>query len=79
MGEERGQNSDDAAIGDDSAASSFTEKWGWIAVIDRVSEITRLTWRDVFSMAIMEVLNIYSYGVDKDAERERQRKLFEKK
>ena len=44
--------------------------------MDRVSEITRLTWPEVYSMAIIETLNIYSYALDKAAEERRQLKGF---
>lgn len=56
--DERGDNSGEEAEG-------FSRKWGWVAVVDRVAETARTSWREVYASPIIETLNILAYAADK--------------
>lgn len=59
--------------------SEFSQKWNWICWIDRVSEVTRLNWHQVYDMQIQEFLNIICYLLDKGKEEKRQIDLWKAK
>ena len=48
-----------------SYCESFTQKWGWLRLVDMVSEATRDRWSSVFEMTAIEFLNIVCYTIDK--------------
>lgn len=64
--EDEGTEEDDSSVSDD-----YSRKWGWLAMVDTVSEITRLNWQEVFKLSVIEFLNIACYARDK-AEHEKQ-------
>ncbi|MBQ2190103.1 MAG: hypothetical protein II452_04465, partial [Paludibacteraceae bacterium] len=56
--------------------NAFTQRWGWLAVIDAVSETYRCSWEAATAMSVTEFLNVYCYRNDKIAEKERQEQLW---
>lgn len=50
---------------EDRPADSFTERWGWVANIDAVAELTHESWSAVWQMNIVEFFNLISYRRDK--------------
>lgn len=61
-GEEQGDTREvQASVG------TFGEKWGWIAMVDRVSETVRDSWEKVMGMNVFEFFNIVAYATDKAA------------
>jgi hypothetical protein len=59
-GEEWREKEDDAG-----SNNEFGKKWGWISMVDRVSETIREPWGVVFDMGVMEFFNILCYAKDK--------------
>lgn len=57
----------------------FASKWNWISWVDRISEVTRLNWYQVYDMQINEFLNIMCYIIDKTAEEKRQIEEWKRK
>lgn len=54
--------------GDDEGGGEvdpFTAKWGWVANVDAVAELTHTPWSEVWGMAIIEFLNLLAYRSDK--------------
>jgi hypothetical protein len=45
--------------------TGFTERYGWIVVIDRLANSDVLKWNEVFELPAMEFLNYASYQVEK--------------
>lgn len=74
--EEGERSSEEVSIKEDdrsvSENSEFGAKWNWVCWIDRVSEVTRLNWHQVYDMYIQEFLNIICYLIDKGNEEKRQ-------
>ena len=56
---------------DGESNSEFTAKWGWFALVNRVSDTTKETWNNVFHMDITSFFNIVCFSNDK-AEFEKQ-------
>lgn len=65
--EERGNEEEDTG-----SNNEFGNKWGWISMVDRVSETIRESWKVVFDMGVMEFLNILCYSKDKAAFEKKQ-------
>lgn len=65
--EERRQEEDDG-----TGNTEFGKKWGWIHMVNRVSETIREPWGVVFDMGVMEFLNILCYAKDKAAFEKKQ-------
>lgn len=53
-------------------------KWGWVNLVDKVSQTCRCSWDDVWRMTALEFLNIVSYYKDKTAEEQRALEEFKK-
>ena len=56
----------------EEGAAGFTEKWGWVAQVDAVAELTRDTWDRVYAKPVMEFLTLVCYGIDKGNEIQRR-------
>jgi hypothetical protein len=67
-----GQGEEGEDLEDDSRAGGFSEKWGWIANVDAVSETCRCSWNEVWQMTAMEFLNILCYRMDKIAKEQEE-------
>lgn len=59
---------------DAQGAEGFTAKWGWLAQVDAVAELTRETWGAVFGKRVIEFLTLVCYNIDKHNEIQRQYK-----
>lgn len=72
---------DDAAPEDDEGGedvqegpAGFAQKWGWVAQVDAVAELTRDTWDHIYARPVLEFLTLVCYRVDKQNEIQRQYK-----
>lgn len=63
----------------DETINPFTQKWSWIIWIDKVSEVTRFNWHQIYDMQIKEFLNIICYVIDKANEENRQIEEWKRK
>jgi len=68
-GHPEGGEGDDAE-GAEDAPDAFSQKWGWLALVDTVSETLRCPWDDVWRQTMVETLNIFCYTKDRNARRE---------
>lgn len=50
----------------------FQRKWGWVAQVDAISELTRQPWDSVWNMDVIEFLNLICYREDKLNEQKKQ-------
>lgn len=50
---------------DGGSDSEFGEKWGWLALVDKVSDTTKEKWSEVFEMDVRTFFNIVCYANDK--------------
>lgn len=65
-GEESGSGGEDGGDNkDDGFVKRYWRSWGWISQVDRVAELRRLTWEQVFAMNVVEFLNMLCYMKDK--------------
>ena len=62
-----GQGNADVEEGDGrpDLGTGFTERYGWIVVIDRLAGSDVLKWNEVFELPAIEFLNYASYQVEK--------------
>lgn len=73
-GDEGGEGQD-AAAGDPAEdpgdaevpADPFSERWGWVAAVDRASETARCSWDAMLEKPALEFLNTLAYRADKEA------------
>jgi hypothetical protein len=56
----------------DEPVDPFTAKWGWIANVDAVSELTRTPWAEVWEMPVIEFLNMLAYRRDKIEQKKKE-------
>lgn len=62
------ENEGDVPEGDtQDSTDNFSEKWGWLAAVDAVSETYRASWDVVYKLPVIEFLNILCYRKDKIA------------
>lgn len=68
---------DDGDAAEDTGAGAepegpdeYTAKWGWLSLVDTVSETQRCAWSEVWKAPMIETLNIYAYTKDRNARRE---------
>lgn len=54
----------------EAGPDEYTAKWGWIALVDTVSETQRCSWEAVWKMTMLETLNTFAYTKDRNARRE---------
>lgn len=79
-GDDEGSEGGEEEIeGPTQTGNGFTQKFKWTIMIHRVSEITRFDWHKVYSLNIIEFLNIFAYYVSlKDYEKAEQDKILKK-
>ena len=58
------------AAGDGEIADEYTRKWGWLSLVDTVSETQRCPWEAVWRQTMIETLNVFAYTKDRNARRE---------
>ena len=61
----RAVEGDDEGNGRPDLGTGFTEKYGWIVVVDRLAGNDVLKWDAVFDLPAIEFLNYASYQVEK--------------
>lgn len=69
-GEQEGEGSDEEGESDDgdepsTDASEFVRKWNLLILIDEVSDLTRLTYPQVFELEVGEFFTFACYARDK--------------
>lgn len=69
--EDSEEDADGTAGADPGGGGAFSERWGWIASVDAVSETVREGWDQVFRRPVLEFLNILAYRKDKREEEKR--------
>ncbi len=62
--QEREEEGGDADT-DNAGPGDFASRWGWIANVDRASELLRCPWSEVWTMPAIEWLNVLAYRKDK--------------
>ena len=64
--DEAGEGEGTEEDGGGAGGGSFTDKWGWLANVDRASETQRCPWDAVWVMPALQFLNVLAYRKDKD-------------
>ena len=59
--------------------SQLTISQGWLRMIERVSDLTKINWSDIYPMSILEFFNYLAYAVSEDKRKEEQIKAWQKK
>ena len=59
--------------------SQLTISQGWLRMIERVSDLTKINWSDIYPMAILEFFNYLAYAISEDKRKEEQIKAWQKK
>ena len=59
--------------------SQLTISQGWLRMIERVSDLTKINWSDIYEMCILEFFNYLAYAVSEDKRKEEQIKAWQKK
>ena len=77
--EGEGQDGEGDDPEEDSGHATFTEKWGWVALVDGVSDTLRCEWDKVWMMPAIEFLNIVCYRKDKAEEEKREIEKWKKR
>lgn len=64
---------------EESQQSQLTISQGWLRMIERVSDLTKINWSDIYPMSILEFFNYLAYAVSEDKRKEEQIKAWQKK
>lgn len=59
--------------------SQLTISQGWLRMIERVSNLTKINWSDIYPMSVLEFFNYLAYAVSEDKRKEEQIKAWQKK
>ena len=59
--------------------SQLTISQGWRRMIERVSDLTKINWSDIYPMSVLEFFNYLAYAVSEDKRKEEQIKAWQKK
>ena len=59
--------------------SQLTISQGWLRMIERVSDLTKICWSDIYPMSILEFFNYLAYAISEDKRKEEQIKAWQKK
>lgn len=59
--------------------SQLTISQGWLRMIERVSDLTKINWSNIYPMSILEFFNYLAYAVSEDKRKEEQIKAWQKK
>lgn len=65
--------------GDGEGIGGFGSRWGYVAMIDRVSEAMKINWHEVMDLNVYEYLNVLSYLRDKAEDEKRRLEQFRRK
>ena len=78
--QEEGPAAEDRPAEDDEAepADPFSAKWGWISLVDTVSDTQRCSWDEVWRKPMIETLNTFAYTKDRNARREDELEKYRK-
>lgn len=63
----------------ESQQSQLTISQGWLRMIERVSDLTKIRWSDIYPMSVLEFFNYLAYAVSEDKRKEEQIKAWQKK
>ena len=66
------EEGEQGTAGQDTGGKSFSARWGWLAAVDEVAEVTRTPWALIWEMRAFEFFTYLSYVKDKQRERQRQ-------
>ena len=64
---------------EESQQSQLTISQGWLRMIERVSDLTKINWSDIYPMCVLEFFNYLAYAVSEDKRKEEQIKAWQKK
>ena len=64
---------------DQPQQSQLTISQGWLRMIERVSDLTKINWSDIYPMSVLEFFNYLAYAVSEDKRKEEQIKAWQKK
>ena len=59
--------------------SQLTISQGWLRMIERVSDLTKICWSDIYPMSVLEFFNYLAYAISEDKRKEEQIKAWQKK
>ena len=59
--------------------SQLTISQGWLRMIERVSDLTKINWSNIYPMCILEFFNYLAYAISEDKRKEEQIKAWQKK
>ena len=59
--------------------SQLTISQGWLRMIERVSDLTKINWSQIYPMSVLEFFNYLAYAVSEDKRKEEQIKAWQKK
>lgn len=59
--------------------SQLTISQGWLRMIERVSDLTKINWSNIYPMSVLEFFNYLAYAVSEDKRKEEQIKAWQKK
>ena len=59
--------------------SQLTISQGWLRMIERVSDLTKINWSNIYPMSILEFFNYLAYAISEDKRKEEQIKAWQKK
>lgn len=59
--------------------SQLTISQGWLRMIERVSDLTKIRWSSIYPMSVLEFFNYLAYAVSEDKRKEEQIKAWQKK
>ena len=82
---DRTPEQDDGHPGEDPGADAqpegpdeYTSRWGWISLVDTVSETQRCSWDEVWRKPMVETLNTFAYAKDRNARREDEMERYKR-
>ena len=64
---------------EESQQSQLTISQGWLRMIERVSDLTKINWSNIYPMSVLEFFNYLAYAVSEDKRKEEQIKAWQKK
>ena len=59
--------------------SQLTRAQGWLRMIERVSDLTKINWSDIYPKSVLEFFNYLAYAVSEDKRKKEQIKAWQKK
>ena len=73
------ENTEEEAEKEKPQQSQLTISQGWLRMIERVSDLTKINWSDIYPMSVLEFFNYLAYAVSEDKRKEEQIKAWQKK